>query len=74
MRKLIRCANQFIWESDWKFISLLKFCLLSLGLCIGLRIPNPKKKTVFTIAAITFMVSYIPLMARFVQILCADEE
>ena len=36
MKRLIRCANQYIWESDWKLISLLKFCLLSLGICIGL--------------------------------------
>ena len=35
MKKLIRCANQYIWESDWKTIGLLKFCLLSLGICVG---------------------------------------
>ena len=23
MKKLIRCANQYIWESDWKTIGLL---------------------------------------------------
>ena len=73
MKKLIRCANQYIWESDWKLISLLKFCLLSLGICIGLHVPSQRKKTVLCIAAATFIVSYIPLMAKFIWIVCADD-
>ncbi len=44
MKKLIRCANQYIWESDWKTIGLLKFCLLSLGICVGMAVPEEKKK------------------------------
>lgn len=72
MKRLIRCANQYIWESDWKLISLLKFCLLSLGICIGLYVPSQKKKPVFYIAA-AFIVSYIPLMAKFLRIVCADD-
>ncbi len=48
MKKLIRCANQYIWESDWKTIGLLKFCLLSLGICVGMAVPEEKKKTVRT--------------------------
>lgn len=73
MKKLIRCANQYIWESDWKLISLLKFYLLSLGICIGLHVPSQRKKTVLCIAAATFIVSYIPLMAKFIRIVCADD-
>lgn len=74
MKKLIRCANQYIWESDWKVIGLLKFCLLSLGICIGLSVPCRKKKPIFTAAAAAFIVGYIPLMVRFIRILLADEE
>ena len=43
MKKLIRCANQYIWESDWKTIGLLKFCLLSLGICVGMAGPEERK-------------------------------
>ena len=50
MKKLIRCANQYIWESDWKTIGLLKFCLLSLGICVGMAVPEEKKKTVLRAA------------------------
>lgn len=67
MNKLICCANQYIQESDWKCISLLKLCLLSLGICIGLRIPSGKKKTLFKAAAIAFLVSCIPLTSRFIR-------
>ena len=82
MKRLIRCANQYIWESDWKLISLLKFCLLSLGICIGLYVPSQKKTdtdakgqkaSVSNIAAAAFIVSYIPLMAKFLRIVCADD-
>ena len=64
MKKLIRCANQYIWESDWKTIGLLKFCLLSLGICVGMAVPEEKKKTVLRAAFLSFVISYIPLMAK----------
>ena len=67
MKKLIRCANQYIWESDWKTIGLLKFCLLSLG------VPEEKKKTVLRAAFLSFVISYIPLMAKFIRIIWSDE-
>ena len=73
MNKLILCANQYIREADWKLISLLKLCLLSLGICIGLRIPSRNKKTIFKLAAFAFMASYIPLMSRFIRLLCSDK-
>lgn len=73
MKKLIRCANQYIWESDWKTIGLLKFCLLSLGICIGMYVPEQKKRMVFRTVFLSFIISYIPLMARFIRILCSDE-
>ena len=60
MKKLIRCANQYIWESDWKTIGLLKFCLLSLGICVGMAVPEEKKKTVLRAAFLSFVISYIP--------------
>lgn len=73
MKKLIRCANQYIWESDWKTIGLLKFCLLSLGICLGLAVPAQKKKIVLRAVFLTFIISYIPLIAKFIKILSSDE-
>ena len=73
MKKLIRCANQYIWESDWKTFGLLKFCLLSLGICIGMTVPAEKKKTVLRAVFLSFVISYIPLTARFIRIIRSDE-
>ena len=73
MKKLIRCANQYIWESDWKTIGLLKFCLLSLGICVGMAVPEEKKKTVLRAAFLSFVISYIPLMAKFIRIIWSAE-
>ena len=73
MKKLIRCANQYIWESDWKTIGLLKFCLLSLGICVGMAVPEEKKKTVLRAAFLSFVISSIPLMAKFIRIIWSDE-
>ena len=73
MKKLIRCANQYIWESDWKTIGLLKFCLLSLGICVGMAVPEEKKKTVLRAAFLSFVISYIPLMGKFFRFIWSDE-
>mgnify|MGYP000016952132 FL=1 len=66
-------ANQYIWESDWRTIGLLKFCLLSLGICVGMAVPEEKKKTVLRAAFLSFVISYIPLMAKFIRIIWSDE-
>ena len=73
MKKLIRCVNQNIWESDWRTIGLLKFCLLSLGICVGMAVPEEKKKTVLSAAFLSFVISYIPLTARVIRIIWSDE-
>ncbi|MBS6954516.1 MAG: permease of phosphate ABC transporter [Enterocloster asparagiformis] len=72
MKKFFDYANQYIRESDWKVIAALKLCLLSLGICLGLSLPGEKKKPVFALAAAVFIATYIPLMAKFVKILCGS--
>ena len=69
MKKLLDSANHYIKTSDWKLIAVLKFCLISLGLMIGLAVKDEHKKIVFPIALIIFLVTYIPLMSRFCKIL-----
>ena len=72
MKKFLDYADQYIQESDWKVIAALKLCLLSLGICLGLSLPGEKKKPVFAITAAVFIFTYIPLMAKFVTLLCRD--
>ena len=47
MKKLFDAANRYIETSDWKIIAVLKFCLISLGMMIGMTIDKKDKKTVF---------------------------
>lgn len=68
MKKLLMWADQYIRESDWKTLALLKLCLCSIGIIIGLAIPKEKKKFPLIIAAIVFMVTYVPLMVKFSRI------
>ena len=47
MKKLFDAANRYIETSDWKIIAVLKFCLISLGMMVGMQIRPEHKKTVF---------------------------
>ena len=68
MKKLFDAANQYIETSDWKIIAVLKFCLISLGMMIGMAIGKKAKKPVFLSALGIFAVTYVPLMVKFVQV------
>ncbi len=38
MDKIFEVADRYIKSSDWKLFSVLKFCLISLGIMIGMLI------------------------------------
>ena len=63
MRKLFEVADRYVETSDWKIIAVLKFCLISLGVILGMEV-----KEVFIAAVSVFIATYIPLMTRFVRI------
>ena len=73
MTKLFEAANRYIETSDWKIIAVLKFCLISLGMMIGMLIPPDRKKGVFLGALGVFFAAYIPLMAKFFRVLAGKE-
>ena len=73
MKKLFAAANRYIQTSDWKLIAVLKFCLISLGLMAGMQIRPEHRKPVFLGALSTFILTYIPLMARFFRVFTEKE-
>lgn len=73
MKKLFDTANRYIQTSDWKIIAVLKFCLISLGLMLGMLIKPAHKKLVFIGALGVFIVTYIPLMIKFYRVFTRDE-
>ncbi len=68
MKKLFEAANHYIETSDWKTIAVLKFCLISLGMMIGMLIRPERKKAVFLGAMCVFIGTYVPLMIKFFRV------
>ena len=73
MKKLFTAANHYIETSDWKIIAVLKFCLISLGMMIGIAVKTEHKKPVLAVALCVFIVTYIPLMAKFYRVFTGKE-
>ncbi len=40
MNKLFELGNQYVKESDWKDLALVKFCLCAMGIIIGTRVSS----------------------------------
>ena len=74
MKRIFASANEFVRESDWKDLAVLKFCLLSLGLLAGMQIAERCKKGVRIAASIVFTLTYIPLMVKYLKILIGKSE
>ncbi len=73
MKKLFDAANRYIESCDWKIIAVLKFCLISLGMMIGMQIKPAQKKPVFLGALGVFGVTYVPLMFKFYRVFTEKE-
>ncbi|MBR6208681.1 MAG: permease of phosphate ABC transporter [Oscillospiraceae bacterium] len=73
MKKLFEVADRYLETSDWKIIAVLKFCLIALGMMIGMQIKPEHRKPVFLGALGVFLASYIPLMAKFFRVLAGKE-
>ena len=74
MKKLFCYADRYIRKSDWKDLAMIKFCLFSMGILAGMRIPEKNRKQAGWIAAVVFAVTYIPLMAKFFSVIAEKEE
>lgn len=66
-------AAHFIETSDRKIIAVLKFCLISLGMMIGMQIKPAHKKSVFLGALGIFGVTYVPLIVKFCRVFTDQE-
>ena len=74
MKKLFCYADGYIRKSDWKDLAMIKFCLFSMGILAGMRIPEKNRKQAGWIAAAVFAVTYISLMAKFFSVITEKEE
>ena len=74
MKKLFEAADRYIAASDWKLFAVLKFCLISLGLMIGLSVKKEARRPVLFGAAAVFTATYIPLMVKFYRVFTEKEQ
>lgn len=74
MKKLLWRADKSLQKSDWKDMAMLKFCLFSIGLLAGMQIPARNKKKAGVMAFFVFLITYVPLMAKFIGIVMEKEE
>ncbi|MCI8598293.1 MAG: permease of phosphate ABC transporter [Lachnospiraceae bacterium] len=72
MKNLFCYADKYLQKSNWKDMAMLKFCLFSIGILIGMRIPEKGKKKVGIAALLVFLITYIPLMAKFIGIVITE--
>lgn len=66
--KLFRVADDYCRSSNWKTIALVKFCLFSMGIIAGVLLPRRFQRPAIAAAGAVFVVTYIPLMAKFFRL------
>jgi len=69
MQKFLNYGDEFLKKSTWKDFALIKFCLLAMGIIVGMVIPKKAHKPVESIAILVFIATYIPLMLKLFRII-----
>lgn len=64
---LFTAAERYLKRCKWWDIALLKVCLCALGVLIGLAVPGRRKRAAAWTASAVFIITYVPLMGRFLQ-------
>ena len=68
VKSLFSYADAYIKNCTWKDLALVKFCLCAIGVMIGLSVPKEKRKIPFLGALLVFLVTYFPLMGKFIRV------
>ena len=74
MKRLFYYADRYLQKSDWRALTMIKFCLFSMGLLAGTYIPKKKIDRARITALIGFVVTYIPLMLKFFKVVTDKNE
>lgn len=68
MKCLFSCADEYLHKCNWRDMAMLKFCLFSMGILAGMQVAGKEKKKVGIAASVIFVLTYIPLMTKFLKI------
>lgn len=72
MHKWLSYANEYVRQSDWKDLALIKLCLCSAGVLIGMSLAKRVKKLATFGAMAVFIATYLPLMWKLLKIVTGD--
>lgn len=67
MKKFIKRCHEYINNMKLYDFALLKFCLISLGMMLGLFVKDKYKKPCFFASFTVFMASYVHIMTEFLE-------
>ena len=73
MNKWFSYANEYVKQSDWKDFALVKLCLCSAGVMIGISLTKKAKKLAAFGAMAVFITTYLPLIIKFLRIVTAGQ-
>ena len=67
-------ADRYAAQSTWRDFALVKVCLFSMGVLMGLIVPVQKKKLTALGAGLLFLPTYVILLRRFLPFLLERDE
>ena len=67
-------ADRYAAQSTWRDFALVKVCLFSMGVLMGLIVPVRKKKLTALGAGLLFLPTYVILLRRFPPFLLERDE
>lgn len=68
IKAFLRLGDRYAAKSDWTDFALTKFCLFSMGLLVGAKLPEKYKKGAICAAIAVFAATYVPLMWRLAKV------
>ncbi|MEE0435888.1 MAG: permease of phosphate ABC transporter [Peptococcaceae bacterium] len=68
MVNLFDTADAWLAKSSWKDLALVKFCLFFMGILVALRLPKRTAPKVRKWARWGFVLTYVPLMAKYAYV------
>ena len=74
MNKLIAAGSRYLKRMDLTDVALLKLCVGSLGVLVGLGCAKRHRKGAGLVAGLLFALTYVPLMGKFLATLLDTAE
>ena len=68
MKWLFKSADNYLKESDWKDLALIKICLFAMGVFVGLQVPKKFKTPAAFAAFSASLATYVPIMTKYFKI------